>query len=109
VVGTTLLGIIAVVSVLISGWPQDWSSAPYFYIGGIVGTVFIAMAAALVRTAGVLLLSMSNVAGQLLAAVAFEAGVPLTEGLTQGMLAGAAVALLAVAVAALPGRRRNEG
>jgi transporter family-2 protein len=45
----------------------------------------------------------------LLAAVAFEAGVPLTEGLTQGMLAGAAVALLAVAVAALPGRRRNEG
>jgi transporter family-2 protein len=109
VVGTTLLGIIAVVSVLISGWPQDWPSAPYFYIGGIVGTVFIAMAAALVRTAGVLLLSMSNVAGQLLAAVAFEAGVPLTEGLTQGMLAGAAVALLAVAVAALPGRRRNEG
>ncbi|WP_240739834.1 DMT family transporter [Leucobacter triazinivorans] len=107
VVGTALLGIMAVVSVSVSGWPQNWPSAPYFYIGGVVGTVFIAMAAALVRTAGVLLLSMSNVAGQLIAAVAFEAGVPLTDGLTQGMIAGAAVALLAVAVAALPGGRRG--
>lgn len=106
VIGTALLGIAAAVSVAVSGWPRDWPSAPYFYIGGIVGTVFIAMAAALVRTAGVLLLSMSNVAGQLLAAVAFEAGLPLTDGLTQGMIAGAAVALLAVAIAALPGRRR---
>lgn len=106
VVGTAILVVIAAVSVAISGWPSEWPAAPYFYFGGLVGTVFIAIAAMLVRTAGVLLLSMSNVAGQLLAAVAFEAGLPLAGGLTQGMIAGAAVALLAVVVAALPSRSR---
>lgn len=107
VVGATLLWIIAAVSLLLQGWPPAWPSEPYFYIGGVVGTIFIAIAAALVRTAGVLLLSMSNVAGQLIAAVAFEAGAPLSDGLTSGMVAGAAVALLAVAIAAIPVRRRR--
>ncbi|QYM75303.1 DMT family transporter [Leucobacter luti] len=109
VVGTTILVLIACVSVAVSGWPQTWPSAPFYYIGGFVGTIFIAVAAMLVRTAGVLLLSMSNVAGQLIAAVAFEAGVPLAGGLTQGMIAGTAVALLAVAIAALPWRGRASG
>ncbi|WP_053387102.1 DMT family transporter [Leucobacter japonicus] len=107
VVGTTILVVMAVVSVGVTGWPTEWPTAPYFYIGGIIGTLFIAIAAMLVRTAGVLLLSMSNVAGQLLASVAFEAGVPLAGGLTQGMIAGSAVALLAVVIAALPGRRSS--
>ncbi|MBS3183199.1 DMT family transporter [Leucobacter manosquensis] len=107
VVGTAILAIIAAVSVAMNGWPTNWPSAPYFYLGGIIGTLFIAVAAMLVRTAGVLLLSMSNVAGQLLASVAFEAGAPLAGGLTQGMIAGSAVALLAVVVAALPSRRRG--
>ncbi|RGE23101.1 DMT family transporter [Leucobacter sp. wl10] len=105
VVGTAVLVVIAAISIGISGWPTEWPAAPYFYLGGLVGTVFIAIAAMLVRTAGVLLLSMSNVAGQLLAAVAFEAGLPLADGLTPGMIAGAAVALLAVTVAALPARK----
>ena len=104
VVGTVLLGTAAAISVAVSGWPSDWPSEPYFYIGGFVGTIFIAVAAMLVRTAGVLLLSMSNVAGQLIAAVAFELGAPLAGGLTQGMIAGTAVALLAVVIAALPWR-----
>lgn len=108
VVGTTLLGTAAVISVLVSGWPEQWPSSPLYYLGGLIGTIFIAAAAMLVRTAGVLLLSMSNVAGQLVAAVAFEAGVPLGGGLTQGMIAGTAVALLAVVIAALPGRSRRE-
>ena len=47
---------------------------------------------------------MSNVAGQLVAAVAFEAGIPLAHGLTPGLIAGSAVALLAVVIAALPSR-----
>lgn len=106
VVGTAILVVMAAVSVALEGWPTQWPSAPYFYIGGVIGTLFIAVAAMLVRTAGVLLLSMSNVAGQLLASVAFEAGAPLGGGLTQGMIAGSAVALLAVVIAALPGRRR---
>ncbi|SDQ05778.1 DMT family transporter [Leucobacter chromiiresistens] len=107
VVGTAILAVMAVISVAVDGWPTAWPTAPYFYIGGVIGTLFIAVAAMLVRTAGVLLLSMSNVAGQLIASVAFEAGAPLAGGLTQGMIAGSAVALLAVVVAALPSRRRS--
>lgn len=106
VVGTVILTVMAAISVAANGWPTNWPSAPYFYIGGVIGTLFIAVAAMLVRTAGVLLLSMSNVAGQLLASVAFEAGAPLSGGLTQGMIAGSAVALLAVVIAALPSRPR---
>ncbi len=104
VVGTTVLGAIALVSVVVSGWPQQWPSSPWYYVGGLVGTIFIAVAAMLVRAAGVLLLSMSNVAGQLVAAVAFEAVAPLADGLTSGLVWGGAVALVAVVVAALPWR-----
>ena len=104
VVGTTILVLAAVVSVGVSGWPESWPASPVYYIGGIVGTVFIAIAAMLVRAAGVLLLSMSNVAGQLVAAVAFEAGLPLADGLTTGLLVGSGIALLAVVIAALPTR-----
>ena len=104
VVGTTILVIAALISIGVSGWPESWPTSPIYYIGGIIGTIFIAIAAMLVRAAGVLLLSMSNVAGQLVAAVAFEAGIPLAHGLTPGLIAGSAVALLAVVIAALPSR-----
>ncbi|MBK0422411.1 DMT family transporter [Leucobacter sp. CSA2] len=106
IVGAALLLVIAAGSVAIEGWPTTWPTSPVYYLGGLVGTVFIAVAAMLVRAAGVLLLSMSNVAGQLIAAVAFEAGLPLAGGLSQGMIIGALIALLAVVIAALPGRSR---
>lgn len=105
IVGTAVLLVVAAISVGVQGWPDRWPTEPWHYIGGFVGTIFIAIAAMLVRTAGVLLLSMSNVAGQLVASVAFEAGLPLADGVTPGLLAGAAVALLAVTIAALPGWR----
>jgi len=108
VVGMCVLLVLATISVAVHGWPAEWPSDPLLYIGGAVGVVFIGVAALLVRTAGVLLLSMSNVAGQLVAAVAFEAGLPLADGVTPGLLAGAAVALAAVVIAALPGRVRSE-
>lgn len=109
-VGTVILVIVAAVSVALEGWPTNWPSNPLFYSGGLLGIVFIALAAMLVRTAGVLLLSMSNVAGQLMASVALEAGLPLAGGVSIGLLAGAAVALVAVGIATIPARRdRSSG
>ncbi|QIM15903.1 DMT family transporter [Leucobacter insecticola] len=108
VVGTTILVVAAAISVGVSGWPSEWPSVPWYYIGGVTGTIFIAIAAMLVRAAGVLLLSMSNVAGQLVAAVAFEAGIPLADGLTPGLVAGSAIALVAVVIAALPKRSQRS-
>ncbi|MBK0417711.1 DMT family transporter [Leucobacter sp. CSA1] len=104
VVGTALLAVLAGVSIAIRGWPAAWPASPWLYIGGLLGVLFIALATILVRTAGVLLLSMSNVAGQLIAAVLLEAGLPLAGGVTVGLLIGAAVALAAVVIAAIPGR-----
>jgi transporter family-2 protein len=47
---------------------------------------------------------MSNVAGQLIASVLLEAGLPLAGGVTAAMAVGTAVALAAVVIASLPGR-----
>lgn len=102
VVGTAVLCIAAVVSIVVQGWPAHWPSEPWYYVGGVIGVAFIAIASVLVRTAGVLLLSMSNVAGQLVAAVAFEAIAPLAGGVSSAMMIGGAVALTAVVVAAIP-------
>lgn len=104
VIGTAALVAVAVVSVAVTGWPTHWPTSFWLYSGGLIGVVFIAVAAMLVRRAGVLLLSMSNVAGQLVAAVAFEAGFPLAGGLTPALLVGTGIALVAVIVAAFPSK-----
>lgn len=104
IIGTVLLVAAAAVSVSFTGWPLAWPANPLFYAGGAMGAIFIAVFAVLVRTAGVLLLSMSSVAGQLIAAVCLEAGIPLAEGVTPWMLAGSALALVAVCIAAVPRR-----
>lgn len=106
-VGFVVLVVAGVISVLVQGWPTSWPDEIYLYLGGPMGVLFIALMAMLVRTVGVLLLSMSNVAGQLVASVALEAGLPLAGGVDAGMLLGAAVALVAVAVAAMPARKRH--
>lgn len=106
-VGTLVLVIAAAVSLAVSGWPAEWPSEPWYYVGGLVGVVFIALATVLVRTAGVLLLSMSNVAGQLVGSVVFEVWAPLAGGLTVPLVSGVGLALVAVAIAALPRRRSS--
>lgn len=106
VVGTAILLVVAGVSVAVNGWPENWPAEPIYYVGGLSGVIIIAIASILVRVTGVLLLSMSNVAGQLLASVALEAGLPLAGGVTVGMLIGTLVALVAVVIAAVPGRAR---
>lgn len=104
IVGALLLSVVAAVSVLMNGWPTNWPSELWKYVGGLVGVVFIAVASMLVRRAGVLLLSMSNVAGQLVAAMLFELGFPLAGGLTPALVVGTSIALVAVIVAALPSK-----
>lgn len=107
VMGFTMLALVAAVSVAVNGWPVVWPTNPVYYIGGAVGVVFIALATMLVRIAGVLLLSMSNIAGQLIAAVLIDLGMPLAGGVTWGMVVGAGIGLTALVVAAIP--RRSTG
>lgn len=102
-VGLTMLTVFAAVSIATRGWPESWPSGIWYYVGGPLGIVFVALSSVLVRPLGVLLLSLSTVAGQLFAAALIEAGFPLAEGLTPWMAAGAAITLAAVAIAALSG------
>lgn len=107
-VGFALLLVLALVSIDVQGWPSVWPSTPWYYIGGPLGIVFVGLSAILVRPLGVLLLSMSSVAGQLLAAALIEAGLPLAGGLTPWMVAGCAITLAAVAIATAPGRSSDR-
>lgn len=108
VCGTVILLVLALVALPSTGLPQAWPTEPVLYLGGVLGVVFIASLAILVRVAGVLLLGMGNVAGQLIASVLLELSVPLAGGLSVGMMVGALVAMVAVVIAALPKQRANE-
>ncbi len=106
--GTTLLAVAWVVSLLFFGnaAPDTLPGEPALYLGGAIGVVFIAVAAVLVSWTGVLLFGLASVAGQLIGSVVIDHVAPATEGGVHATtLLGCAVALVAVAVAAVGGRR----
>ena len=111
--GTVALVLAALVHGLLVGFALDLPSAPWLYTGGVIGCIFIAGAAVVVRTTGVLMLGLGIVAGQLVCALALDllapsAGHPI--GVTT--VVGSALALVAVIIAAMrwrrPGHARAE-
>jgi len=106
VVGTAILLVVALVHAGIAGWPAALPTDPWLYLGGVVGAAFIAAQTVIVRILGVLLMGLAMLAGQLTAAVLFDLLLP-TPGRTLAVVTvvGAAVTLVAVGVAAIPGRR----
>jgi transporter family-2 protein len=110
VAGSAALLVAFAVDLLVRGWPGGtWPAQPWLYLGGPLGIMFIALAAALVRLTGVLLLGLATIAGQLVGAVLLDVFVPASAG-GPGVntLVGAGLTLLAVGVAALPSRRRQR-
>lgn len=106
-VGTALLLTVAAVEVALRGLPGPLPGNPVLYLGGPLGIVFIATAVAVVRLTGVLLLGLGTIAGQLVGALLLDVFVPVAgQQLTATTVAGTALTLVAVAVAALPSRRR---
>lgn len=112
VTGTLLLAVGAGVSVAVRGWPANLPDSPLLYSAGVMGVVVIAVISLLVRFGGVLLVGMSNVAGQLIGSVLVDFLAPFGERPTVLLLVGAGIALVAVVIAALPGgtmMRRRPG
>lgn len=109
VVGTAVLLIATLIHAGFVGWPPNFPTDPVLYLGGLVGVIFIAGAAVIVRVTGVLLLGLGTIAGQLLASVLLDLLLPV-EGhtLTVATVVGAALTLVAVGIAAIPGRRRDN-
>ncbi|BCJ66415.1 DMT family transporter [Polymorphospora rubra] len=102
VTGTAALLFAFVVVVAVRGWPDgQWPTEPWLYTGGVIGTFFIAVAAVVVQYTGVLLLSLSMIAGQVGGALLFDVLVPPPTG-RPGVttIVGAALTLVAVLVAA---------
>lgn len=107
--GTAVLVLAWFVSLLTRGGPDAWPANPLLYLGGLVGILFIATASFVVTWIGVLLLGLSSVAGQLIGSVLLDAFLPAgVTRLTASTVIGCAVALVAIAVAGLGGRRRGR-
>ncbi|SDX99978.1 transporter family-2 protein [Micromonospora pattaloongensis] len=101
-VGTGGLLTAYAVDVAARGWPTgSWPREPWLYLGGPIGIVFIAIAAAVVPLTGVLLLGLATIAGQIVGAVGLDLIAPPAAGRPgPTTLVGAALALLAVTIAA---------
>lgn len=107
-VGTVALIIASGVSILLRGWPDRLPSQPVLYLGGVIGVIFIASAALIVRWVGVLLLGMTSIAGQLTGAVLVELVVPTDAGLSLIKILGCALTLVGVIIAVRPRRRARS-
>lgn len=104
-VGTLVLVIAALVHESIAGWPTHLSANPLLYLGGLTGTVFIALSTIVVRTTGVLLLGLGSVAGQLVTSLVLDLTLPVDGRLVAWTtIAGTLLTLVAVAIAAVPSR-----
>lgn len=109
VVGTVALMIVVLASgeLSIASWPH----APWLYLGGPLGLVYILVGAATVRTLGVLRFVLAAVAGQLLASIVIDAAWPEPgTTLRAATVIGALVTLVGVWLsgrdeADLPGER----
>ncbi|MEU8296693.1 DMT family transporter [Micromonospora sp. NPDC048909] len=102
-VGTVALLVAFAIDIAVRGWPAgSLPTEPWLYLGGPIGIVFIALAAAIVRFTGVLLLGLATIAGQIVGAVLLDLALP-TEASHPSLttLLGAALTLVAVLVAAL--------
>ncbi|MEH0841855.1 DMT family transporter [Micromonospora sp. CPCC 205711] len=108
-VGTLALLATFAVEVAVRGRPTGaFPAEPWLYLGGPIGIVFIAIAAAIVRFTGVLLLGLATIAGQIVGAVLLDVALPTAASHPgPATLAGATLTLVAVLVAALgPAPRR---
>ncbi|GIJ08772.1 DMT family transporter [Micromonospora andamanensis] len=107
-VGTAVLLVAFVVSLVLRGLPPGGLPTDlWLYLGGPIGVTFIAVAAAVVRLTGVLLLGLATVAGQVVGAVLLDMLLPSAASHPDATtMLGAVLTLVAVAVAALGGRVR---
>jgi transporter family-2 protein len=109
-VGTVALAVVVAVELLTRGRPgaAPWAGPWWLYLGGALGIVVIATAAAAVRYIGVLLVGLCSVAGQLVGAVLLDLLVPAHgRHPDTATLVGSAIILVAVLVASLPYRTRG--
>lgn len=107
VAGTIALAVAVAVEITTRGPARPLPVQPWLYCGGPLGVLVLSLAVAIVPITGVLLMGLATVTGQLIGAVLLEQFVPAGQHqLSSTTLAGTALALVAVAVIALPSWHR---
>ena len=100
IVGTVALTVLVIIWVAIEGFPTQWPSNPWLYLGGPIGLVFIALSSLFVRVLGILVLALAYVAGQLTAAILFDSLAPIAQTpVTVGLVVGLVLAFVGMVVA----------
>lgn len=106
--GTLALLVAAGIHIAVVGAPRSLPTAPWVYLGGAVGVVYIFLSAALVRHTGVLQLGLGSVVGLLVTSLVIDAIWPGQAAPPLPVaLAAVGVALVGVVVAVLPRWRRR--
>jgi len=106
-VGFVALLVVFLADLVFRGMPHHLPSEPWLYLGGACGVIFISAAAAVVRVVGVFVLGLGTIAGQLIASLFIDLFLPASDkAVTLPVVAGTALALAAVAIAAVPNLRR---
>jgi transporter family-2 protein len=100
-VGTGVLLIATAVRALQVGLPTNFPTEWWLYAGGPIGIIFIAANAVVVRSLGVLLLSLGTIAGQLTMAIVFDSINSKGHPLTLSTFAGTALIFVAVLIATM--------
>ncbi len=108
-VGTAALAVATAVHLAVSGLPDALPTNPLLYLGGAVGTVFIAIQTITVGRIGVLVLGLCLVAGQLAAALLFDLVAPLGPSSTSATAVAVVLAFAGVLVASIRWRRGETG
>ncbi|TDW21613.1 DMT family transporter [Kribbella kalugense] len=107
-VGFAALLVVFLIDLAFRGAPRHLPSEPWLYFGGACGVIFISAAAAVVRVVGVFVLGLGTIAGQLIASLFIDIFLPVADKpITTPVVAGTLLALVAVAVAAVPNLRRS--
>jgi len=79
-----------------NAWPEQW----WLYSAGFLGAVVVFLAAATIRTLGVLLFGLASVAGQLITSIALDVILPNANiNVGWALISGAGLMLLAVYLA----------
>jgi len=101
-VGTVALAMVWAIQFPLNGGPDAVPADWWLYLGGTLGTIFIAIQTITVRTIGVLGLGVSLVTGQVLASLALDVFVPVGEHpIGVWTITGAAVTVLGSALVTL--------
>ena len=107
IAGTVALLVAAGVSVAVRGVPDAPPTAPWLYLGGVLGAAYILLGTFIVAHTGVLLMGLGSVLGQLATSLIIDLIWPAAAGPAPWQIVGMVIVAVASVAVALPRRRRR--